>query len=520
MCWCGDMLDKAQPGTLEYWAENDPDRVALIKEDRQLTYGAWNEQSNRLADSLVRLGLKQGDRLGMRFRLDFPWFVMQRAMQKLGITLVAVNWKLTASEAMYIIKDSDAVGLACDDDDISAWDEQPGLGMLFTSGQDAGAAGHRIEDLVTSGKPVPRFGPNRADSVLYTSGTTGRPKGVPPIAADAYSQEEMLRHLKSVGSIPPLPDRPVILLSMPVHHGAGPAAARNAAHKGGTIVLLDPYDPEKALQLIDKHRVQVWTSVPTMLLRIQALPEEVFARYDLSSSTSWNTGAAPVPTSLKAWIFEKIGTDVLWECYGCSEAGMLTYISPQEQLEKPASSGRPYAEVELKIIDDAWNALPVGETGEIAARTPFVLKNYLGQAPLGEDTVKDGFYRTGDVGHLDEDGYLYITDRIKDMIVAGGVNIYPAEIERAIFEHPDIENCAVIGIPQEDFGEQILAFLVPRPSRAIDTEALARFLESRLAKFKRPQQYKVVDELPLNPTGKVLKNELRKPYWEGRSRNV
>ena len=514
------MLDKAQPGTLEYWAETDPDRVALIKEGRELTYGAWNEQSNRLADALVDLGLKQGDRLGMRFRLDFPWFVMQRAMQKLGIALVAVNWKLTPSEAMYIIRDSGANGLACDDRDVAPWAGQSGLGLLFTVGQDTEAPGHRIEDLVARGRPVQRFGPNRADSILYTSGTTGRPKGVPPLAMDTLQRDVVMNHLKSVSAVPPLPDRPVILLALPLHHGAGPLAARNAAHKGGTVVLLDPYDPERALQLIEKHRIQVWTSVPTMLLRIQALPEDVFERYDLSSTTAWNTGAAPVPESLKQWIIEKIGTDVLWECYGCSEAGMLTYSSPQEQVEKPLSSGTPYEEVELKIVDDAWNALPPGQTGEIAARTPFVLKNYLGQAPLGEDTIKDGYYRTGDVGHLDEEGFLYITDRIKDMIVAGGVNIYPAEIERAIFEHPDVENCAVIGIPQEDFGEQILAFVVPRPSRSVDTDELARFLEPRLARFKRPRQYEVVDELPLNPTGKVLKTELRKPYWEGRSRNV
>ena len=514
------MLDKAQPGTLEYWAETDPDRIALIKEDRELTYGAWNDKSNRLADALVELGLKQGDRLGMRFRLDFPWFVMQRAMQKLGIALVAVNWKLTAEEAMYIIKDSGAIGLACDDLDVSPWDEQPELGLLFTAGQEADAPGQRIEDLVSGGKPVQRFGPNRADSVLYTSGTTGRPKGVPPLAAEALRKDATIRHLKSVSAVPPLPDHPVILLSLPLHHGAGPAAARNAAFKGGTVVLLDPYDPEKALQLTEKHSIQVWTSVPTMLLRIQALPEDVFERYDLSSFTAWNTGAAPVPESLKQWIFEKIGTDVLWESYGCSEAGMLTYISPQDQLERPLSSGKPYAEVELKIVDDAWNALPPGQTGEIAARTPFVLKNYLGRSPLGEDTIKDGFYRTGDVGHVDEEGYLYITDRIKDMIVAGGVNIYPAEIERAIFEHPAVENCAVIGIPQEDFGEQILAFVVSRPKKTIDTDELASFLEPRLAKFKRPRIYEVVDELPLNPTGKVLKNELRQPYWEGRERNV
>jgi long-chain acyl-CoA synthetase len=514
------MLSEAEAGSLEFWAGERPDAVAVISGDESLTYGDWNDQANRVADSLAGMGLAAGERIGMRFRLGLPWFVIQRALQKLGVVQVAVNWKLTPDEAMYIVDDSDAKGLACDDPDASGWAEQQ-LGLLITVGQPADAPGDRFEDLVANGSPVERFGPLRPNMVLYTSGTTGLPKGVPPLDLEAVTDfDRLFAYGASVGAVPPHPNNAVVLMSLPVHHGAGPAAATAACGKGGTAALLDPYDAEEALRLIERHRINVWTAVPTMLLRIQALPAEVVDRYDLSSITALNTGAAPVPQSLKEWIVERLGPDVLWEAYGASEAGMITYTSPEHQISKPGTSGIPFDGVELAIVDDQWNRLPTGATGEIAVNTPMVLKRYLGQDTLGEDTVKDGFYRTGDVGHLDEDGFLFITDRIKDMIVAGGVNIYPAEIEKAIVEHPDVEDASVIGIPQDDFGEQALAFVVVREGHEVTADAILEFLDGRLASYKKPRQIEFIDALPVSPMGKVLKTELRAPYWKDRERNV
>lgn len=512
------MLDEAESGSPEFWARETPDAVAIIKGDIQLTYAEWDDRSNRVADSLARLGLQAGDRIGMRFRIDIPWFIVQRALQKLGVVQVAVNWKLTPEEALYILQDSEAKGLACDDVDASQWGELD-CGLLITLGQQPSATGHRIEDLLESGEPKPRFGPLRPNMVLYTSGTTGAPKGVPPIDPATVDFERLVKYGASVGAIPPVPEKGVVLMSLPVHHGAGPAAATSACARGGAAVLLDPYDPEEALRLIEKHRVQVWTGVPTMLLRVQSLPDEVIVKTDLSSVSALNVGAAAVPFSLKKWVVEKFGS-VLWEGYGCSEAGMISFMAPEDQLRKPGSSGKPYDGVQIEIVGEDWNRLPTGQTGEIIVNTPVVLKKYLGRDELGEDTVKDGFYRTGDVGHLDEDGYLFITDRIKDMIVAGGVNIYPAEIEKAIVEHPDIEDCAVIGVPHDDFGEKPLAFIVPRKGSTIDAGSVLSFLEGRLASFKRPREFEFIAALPVSPMGKVLKTELRKPYWEGRERNV
>jgi long-chain acyl-CoA synthetase len=257
-----------------------------------------------------------------------------------------------------------------------------------------------------------------------------------------------------------------------------------------------------------------------MLLRVQSLPDDVLDRYDTSSLTALSAGAAAVPQSLKEWIVGRFGVGILWEAYGASEAGMISYSSPEYQLTKPGTSGIPYDGVEIAIVDEDWNRLPAGQTGEIAVNTPMVIDRYLGRDELGEDTVKDGFYRTGDVGHLDQDGFLFITDRIKDMIVAGGTNIYPAEIEKVLVQHPDIVDAAVIGIPQEDFGEQPMAFVVAKPAAELTEDDVLEFLAGRLASYKKPRRFAFVDELPLSPMGKVLKQVLRAPHWEGRERHV
>jgi long-chain acyl-CoA synthetase len=506
-------------GTPEHWARISPDAPAVIRGDAVMTYGEWNARADRLAEGLARLGLGAGDRIGMRFRLGFEWFVVQRAMQKLGVGQVAVNWKLAPDEALYILRDSGSTGLACDDRDPSGWATHD-VGLLLTAGQPQGGPGIRYEELVTTPDPTPRFGPLRPQMVLYTSGTTGAPRGVPPLDPTTVDPNLLVRYLASVSSVPPYPDHPVVLMTLPVHHGAGPVTAAATCATGGVAVLLDPYDPVQALRLIDHHRVQVWNSVPTMLLRIQNLPGEVLDRYDLSSLTALSTGAAPVPHSLKEWIIDRLGDRILWEAYGASEAGMISYCRPEHHLAKPGTSGIAYDGAELAIVDPEWNRLPAGQTGEIAVNTPLVLRRYLGQEPLGEDTVKDGFYRTGDIGHLDEEGFLFITDRIKDMIVAGGVNIYPAEIEKALVEHPEVIDAAVIGIPESDFGEQPLAFIVTRPPAELTDDDILSFLDGRLASYKKPRQFVFVEELPVSPMGKVLKTELRAPYWEGRERRV
>jgi long-chain acyl-CoA synthetase len=305
-----------------------------------------------------------------------------------------------------------------------------------------------------------------------------------------------------------------------MHHGAGPGAVWSSQARGNTMVFLRRFDPEEALRLIEKHRVSVWTGVPTMYKRIAALPTDVLATYDVTSIRSLGVGAAPVPYSLKEWIIGHFGP-CLAEGYGATETGMLTALSAEMQTKKAGSSGLPHKHVYISIRNEIGDELAAGAEGEIWVKTPVVIAGYLNARPLGADTLDEkGFFRTGDIGRLDEEGYLFITDRAKDMIVSGGVNIYPAEIEAAIIRHPAVQDVAVIGIPDEEFGEQVKAFCELKPGRAAEPAEILADCAQTLASYKRPKSLEIVAELPRNTMGKLLKRELRAPYWKGRERNV
>jgi long-chain acyl-CoA synthetase len=257
-----------------------------------------------------------------------------------------------------------------------------------------------------------------------------------------------------------------------------------------------------------------------MYKRLAGLPPAVLAKYDVSSIRILGVGAAPVPYSLKEWIIGHFG-ECLAEGYGATETGMLTALAPEMQKKKPGSSGLPHTHVTISIRGEDGAELAPGEEGEIWVRTPMVIRGYLNAKPLDSDTLDDaGFFRTGDIGRVDEEGYLFITDRAKDMIVSGGVNIYPAEIEAAIIRHPAVQDVAVIGIPDEEFGEQVKAFCELKPGRTAEPGDILAYCAGALASYKRPRTIDIVAELPRNTMGKLLKRELRDPYWKGRERNV
>lgn len=510
-------------GTIEHWAREKPDAVAIIEGDQSLTYAAWNEAADRVAAGLERHGVRRGDIVVLRTQIRLDWAILSSALAKLGCSLLALNWRLTAAETQYVLGNSGATVFICDDPDPALLKPAfEGMNIKLAVSIDTPAVGFVSFQSLIEEQPVARFSAGDPPLVIYTSGTTGLPKGVVMNTREvAKTDRRAAEYLQDVASKRPQRPGDVVMLTLPMHHGAGPAALWGALRLGNCIVLLRRFDPATTLRLVDTHKVTVWTGVPTMYKRIAALPQQELDKYDVSSLRVLGVGAAPVPPALKEWIDSYFGVGKLGEGYGATETGMITHLAPGMHRLKPGSSGLPHKHVDIRIRDENGADLPANSVGEIWVRTPATIAQYLNGKPLDADTLDgEGFFRVGDVGRLDEDGYLFITDRAKDMIISGGVNLYPAEIEAGLLRHPAVLDVAVIGIPDDEFGEQVKAFVELRPGASAAPEDIVEHAKQHLASYKRPKSVEIVAELPRNTMGKLLKRELREPYWKGRERRV
>ncbi|MCO5119705.1 MAG: AMP-binding protein [Burkholderiaceae bacterium] len=513
------MQTQATAGSLEYWADARPDAQAVIEGERSLTWREWNARADRLAAAFAARGLAAGDIVVVRTQIRLEWSVIAAALGKLGCRLLGMNWRLTPAEVRYVLNNSEAVAVICDDPSptalIPAFDGRP---LKAAVSIDVPAEG--FEDyaaLLAEEHGATFLSAGDPPLVIYTSGTTGLPKGVVMERGTDRTTQEYLLDVQ--GHRDAGPDD-AFLVTMPMHHGSGPAQMWRARRAGSKAVILRRFDPQATLDAIERHRITHWTGVPTMFKRLAALPPGEVARRDLSSLRNLGVGAAPVSDDLKAWIIENLG-DCLGEGYGSTETGMISYMPPEMQKAKPGSSGLPNRHVRIEIRDEDGRRLPTGEVGEIWVWTPVSITRYLNQPPLGTD-VRDaqGFFRTGDMGRLDEDGYLFISDRAKDMIISGGVNIYPAEIEAVLNKHPAVVDSAVIGIPDEEFGESVMAFCEIKPGSTADEAGLLAHCTELLASYKRPRTIRIVNELPRNTVGKLLKRDLRAPFWKDKEKKV
>jgi long-chain acyl-CoA synthetase len=516
-------MTDAVPGTVEHWAALKPDAIAIVEGDRTLSFAAWNHAADRVAAGLQARGVERGDIVVLRTQIRLEWAVLSAALGKLGCSLLALNWRLTAPETQYVLANSGATVFICDDPDPTAM--APALADLpikLAVSIDTPANGFVSYTDLAATSAEPQFSAGDPPLIIYTSGTTGLPKGVVMNTRQAAKTDRRAaEYLQDVASRRPQVAGDVVLLTLPMHHGAGPSALWGTLRLGNRIILMRRFDPAGALGLIARHKVTVWTGVPTMYKRIAGLPPEELARHDVSSLRLLGVGAAPVPPALKDWIDGYFGPGRLSEGYGATEVGMITHLAPDMHRLKPGSSGLPHKHVDIRIRDEDGNDLPAGAVGEIWVRTPATIRQYLNGKPLGADTLDaDGFFRVGDVGRLDADGYLFITDRAKDMIISGGVNIYPAEIEAALLKHAAVQDVAVIGIPDEEFGEQVKAFVELKPGTRAAPDEIVAHAALHLASYKRPKSVDIVPELPRNTMGKILKRELREPFWQGRERKV
>jgi long-chain acyl-CoA synthetase len=513
--------DIVRPGSLEDWARRTPDRTALWESGRTMSYGKLDEAANRVAEFLHRqASVARGERVAVCTKNRIEWFVGQAAIAKLGATLVPISYKLTPAEIHYIAADSGAVAFVFDAEDVAAmarvWTDEPRTDLRAAVRQAISVVRTEFPGVATfadvsrGGPLVPRCSAADAASIVYTSGTTGRPRGV-----------VLARRAAGVSSKPPRDDEsapPRNLLGAPLNHAAGQASARATLAAGGTVYLMPRFDAEEALRIISRERVTTTFLVPTMLDRIMHLPDSVRAENDVSSIRTLQTGASPCPQQLKERVIAYFGAHCLIEGYGSTEVGVVARMRPEDHLRKPGSCGRLLHGVELRIVGDDGTPVAPGAVGEIRVRTPVMIERYLNRGAPEE--LVDGFFATGDVGRLDEDGFLYVLDRKKDMIIAGGVNIYPAEIENVIRKHPAVLDVAVFGVPHPEWGEEVRAVVERAPGKAVTEDELVAFVAAELAGYKRPRVVDFVNELPRNAAGKVLKAELRAPHWKGAGRAI
>ena len=500
-----------------------PDKPAMISADtgRAVTFAELNERSNRLAQFLYAQGLRRGDHIAVLMENNLAFMEPVWAAFRSGLYVTTINRYLPADEAAYIASDCGAKALitsyAKRDTAAELLDLIPNCPIrLMVGGVIPGWASY--EDAVASCSPEPLAQEWMGDSMLYSSGTTGRPKGIlrplPEITpAEGFETRQASNRYE-------LSAQSVYLSPAPLYHAAPLAYVLTVQSFGGTVVMMERFDPEQALHLIEKHRVTHSQWVPTMFVRMLKLPPEVRTRYDLSSHKVAVHAAAPCPVEVKRQMIEWWGP-ILYEYYAGTEASGSTFITSEDWLKHPGSVGRAALGV-LHICDEDGNELPVGETGlvyfEREAPT-FEYHNDPAKTASARHPKHPNWNALGDVGYLDEDGYLYLTDRKAFMIISGGVNIYPQAIEDALGTHPKVADVAVFGVPDPEMGEAVKAVIEPAPGQAPSDDLAAELMtyaRERLAHYMAPRSIDFIEEMPRLPTGKLYKRILRDAYWQDR----
>ncbi|MEU9064708.1 AMP-binding protein [Streptomyces sp. NPDC048430] len=495
------------------FAAAHPDRTAIIDTDgTQTSFGELLQRVNGLSHAFLGRGLRPGDVVAGVLHNGKEFFEVLLAAAQLGLYFVPVNWRLTAGETGYILRNSGAKLVIVDSDQAAGLAEGDLPAHRFSVHETP--PGWEPYDKLGAGEPVTAPQERHAGAMMgYTSGTTGNPKGVkialPPVSPEQLAELMIAQLVYSYGIEP---SAGIHLVCSPVYHSAPGTHALCFLQAGHTLLLHSRFDAELALRDVEKYHVTSTHMVPTQFIRLLRLPDEVRGRYDLSSLQAVIHAGAPCPETVKRRMLDWVGP-IVWEYMGSAEGG-VSRVSPQEWLTKPGTVGRPVPGIVVRILDEDGRELPTGQSGLIYTgatdRPPSF--EYLGDPAKTADNRRGDLYTVGDIGYLDEDGYLFLQDRRTDLIISGGVNIYPAEIENRLIEHPSVADAAVVGVPDPEWGHSVVAVVELVENTAATTEIseeLQRFCEAGLAKFKLPRRIEIVNHLPRTPAGKLQRRVVR-----------
>jgi long-chain acyl-CoA synthetase len=503
--------------------------LGIISGQRKRDHAEVADRVDRIASGLQKLGVSQGDSVCMLMRNDIAFIEAAYAAMRLGAYGVPINWHFKPEEIKYVLNDSGSHVLIAHADMLHGVREAIPSGVTVLSAPTPPEILASPDHLATpdfavefeswlkeqrryDGPAVPQ-----PQNMIYTSGTTGHPKGVrrhaptPEQSANAERMRAMIYGLKPGARA---------ILPGPLYHSAPNSFGLRAGRLGGALVLMPRFEPEEFLRLIEAQRIDTMFMVPTMFIRLMKLPEEIRKKYDVSSLRHIIHAAAPCPADIKRAMIEWWGP-VIYEFYGSTESGAVTFANSEDALKKPGTVGRIAPGAELRFIGDDGRELPQGQIGEIYSRiagSPDF--TYHNKPEKRAEIDRAGFITSGDVGYIDKDGYVFICDRKRDMVISGGVNIYPAEIEAALHAVPGVHDCAVFGIPDEEFGEALMAVVEPQAGVTLDIGSVRAQLKRSLADYKVPKHIEIQDNLPREDSGKIFKRRLRDPYWERAGRRI
>jgi acyl-CoA synthetase (AMP-forming)/AMP-acid ligase II len=511
------------PFTLQFQAYHNPEKTALVDGNRRLSFRELNDRANRFANALSELGIGRGDRVAVLLYNRAEWAEVLFAMGKLKIAPVPIGYRLKGPEIEFIMNNSEAKALIAGVEFLDVLEKaRPNFKHVeddrtILLGDSIPSSFRSYQSLIDGGSILePDLDPEENSStIIYTSGTTGRPKG----AYRATQQRDLDTLMDIIGNFG-FTMNDVNLVACPLYHSAPVFFTFIHLIFGATVVVNRQFDPEEFLATVDREKVSTAFVVPTQLNRMANLPDAVKRTYDLSSMRALITGAAPCHHSVKAKTIELFGENCLFEFYGSTETGINTILRPEDQLRKIGSCGKALVGNEIRIVGEDSSEVPMGEVGQLFVKNSMLITGYYKDDEATSDSQLDGFFSVGDMCRVDEEGYYYIVDRKKDMVISGGVNIYPAEIEAVLRAHPDVFDCAVIGVPDADWGESLKAVVALKPGRRVPPESLLAFCRERLADYKLPRSFDFVDEIPHNPTGKPLKRDLRERYWKAAGRKI